>query len=531
MIREQKSTEILQDMEGFLRQQRPFEEYAGGKDEARDVVSTILRVCSAKANSTLAKRVFTQSLAEGHSSTATCNLYLGCLVSPEASGFHLDEAQSVIAAMRQRNYALDSHTYQALLEMHYRLGYDVKGIWEEMGEKGVEPTLLSLRTVLGPAIVGHPDPTFVINVTRLMIERRATERMNLVDTLHGLATNEGAAPDQCVWLLFEIEQMCVLEKVSIKDALGPSNVILMCFVKCARRGDSDSAEMLLGLLERHHFPKGPDLYGLMVYAYSVAGKWREAFDLLQDMAQRGLLESQDAHKKFFIEPLRMSMERHYLMALVMMLSIAAESVDKAYYYLEARRSEGNNVSVHCLDVIVLACAKLFDEQRAIETIESYEKFDVKPRATSYLYLLQACGGKNKARHQRTIFEAMLRNEVEPTAAIYKLLIRQGVLADNMDDALEFLERMARTIRVESEVIEGIIDKAVKVGDVELVRSLIVRCHQEWTLYLDPTYLSKVSAQLSRVGVDASPLMPGIALHEEARNLSGNATAPPTSKKQ
>eukprot|EP00760_Papus_ankaliazontas_P027048 PhM_4_TR3120/c0_g1_i1/m.69622 len=517
MMQEKRIQAVLNDFEASSKQGATLDQYSGNSEDARDVATTLMRICSDQADVSLARRIYEQTVKEKRMSAATCNMYLQCLVMCNTEKhFPLDEARKILTTMKANSFAFDAHTYQSILEIHYRSGLDVSGVWKDMRDRKVAPTQLSLRSVLGPAALVHTDPVFVLEVVREMVDRNAIERRLLNDIAQNLAQNENASPDQVLFVLFELEQQCVMEKVSVRDTI-PAQTLLHVLIKCALRGDADCAELLLGLFERHHFAKGGDMYGLMVYCYSVAARWKDALDLVQEMANRGLLDNTDAQKRFIVEGVKYAMDRHYLNALAHTLSISTEHVDAAYFYIEERRTQGHNVSIHCLDVIVLACAKLSDEQRAIETIESYDRFDLKPRGASYLYLLQACGGKNKARHQKTIFEAMIRNGVDPNTTVYKLLVRQALAADHIGDALEFVERMAESTnaRLDGDVVEHVIDKASRVGDVDLIRSLVVKASKEWNVRLDVSRLQQVVRTLNKMGADTAPLLPAVALHEEA----------------
>jgi hypothetical protein len=182
------------------------------------------------------------------------------------------------------------------------------------------------------------------------------------------------------------------------------------------------------------------------------------------------------------------------------------------------------VSVHSLDVIVLACSKIGDEQRAMATLEQYPSFGVQPRTQSYNALLLACAGRNKARRHRVIFDAMVRRGVAPNYHTLRILIRQAVLCNNMEEALDFLERARTTpgVRMDVEMVLSVFEKACRVGDVETAL-LASKTALDADIGIDPAIIRLGAERAAELGVDASVLLQEtLSSHEKLRGRHGIA---------
>ena len=345
--------EVMVEMEQCLRQNKSFLQICNDKFELRDIIGLFLRVCTDRSETNLAQRVFHsahrthQELCKNPNSnacfplvsTAICNLYLTSIARSNAEHLQFEELQLVRKIMDENGLLPDSHTYQALMEIHYRTDIEVTGLWKEMRRRDVSPTAYTLRNILTPIITSHPDPTFVIDVVKSMTKVNAADYKTLLEVAEGLAVNDNASADELMWVLFELEQVCVLEKILLRDVLHNSTVLMSCFIKCARKGDVWTAELLLALMDRHCYPKSHDIQGLMVYCYAVAKRYAAALDLVNEMGNRGLLEHHEGRRKFNIDSVRVTMDTHYLMILASGLASSSQEVDKAFYHLEKKETE------------------------------------------------------------------------------------------------------------------------------------------------------------------------------------------------
>lgn len=58
--------------------------------------------------------------------------------------------------------------------------------------------------------------------------------------------------------------------------------------------------------------------------------------------------------------------------------------------LDQWHEQGKNVTTPLLDVVVAACSRMGDANRAFETFEAYERLGVKQRSDSYNALMEVC---------------------------------------------------------------------------------------------------------------------------------------------
>jgi hypothetical protein len=497
--------------------------YDGNVSLTRDTVLMLLRSHGSLRRVEAARQLFHRAVTELHEddvSPAIFDVFLSLLAQQAA--ISRDEVRHVLRMMSRRfRLARTAHTYQALFEIHLRLFEDSSALWYQMRRDGIVPTAAVIRLLIhGAVLPGHDDFNFMLDVVRQFIERCEQSDTTLLEKLYPIFVNHrDAAPEHGVWLLFELEIRCVLDRVSLTKLVDRASLIRLLY-KCARSADSYTATRILALMERQQLPATADALSLVAWAFAGAGEVEKAVDALEDMASRGMLDGVDHTKRFVIEALNQPVQKHYL-TLVAECLHTPETIDRAFFQLEQRYAEGRSVSVHTLDMIVLACAKIGDEGRAVETMESYAALGVHPRAQSYNALLVLCGGRSKARQHRTIFEAMLRNGVKPNYHTMRLLIRQSVVSDNIDEALEFLNKAPtfHGVRIDVEMLLPILERAARVGDAETVLECAhfsLKCD----IGIDGTVLRTAAARLKEAGVDATALEQLIPTHEKMRGQYG-----------
>ena len=366
----------------------------------------------------------------------------------------------------------------------------------------------------------QPDVLFIMDVIRHYLAIcDITDRDILLSLYKLLVDNPDAGPEDGLWLLFEIEQRCVVDSVSLKQVVDRTTFTSL-LLKCAKCGDSVTAERILSCMERHFLPRTMDVLALCLWTYAAAQKIELAFDLLEEMVRKGFLEQTDINKKWIVEDLNWMSDRHFLNILGESMN-TVEMVDRAYFHLEARHRQGKSVSVDSLDIVVMACGRLGDEDRAVETMESYASLGVHPRTKSYNALLLSCAGRNKARQHKTVFEAMLRNGVTPNYHTFRLLIRQAVLCDNIEEALEFLEKAPtyKGVFVDVEMMLPIVERAAFVGDEATVLHMMTKAiHAD--VGFSPTITRAIVQRLSNHGINTDAVAELIPVHEKLRTKTG-----------
>lgn len=498
----------------------------------RDAVAMLLRCYGAAGRIDAARTLFMRAVTELPQDAVTAPLFdvfLQLLMQqPNVS----DAEVAFVLRLMQERFQLKrtAWTYQALVEMKLRLYEDCAAVWREMRADGVEPTPSVLRLLVhGAVLPGHDDIRFVMQVLRAFMTTCDVVDVNLVERIfHVVANHADSSAEHALWLLFELEQRCVAERLVLSSMIERAVVVQM-LLKCARCGDAVTAERTIALMERQQMPLTHDALALLLWTYAAAGEYELAVDALEDMALRGLLDGVDHTKRFVVEALNTPIEKHYL-ALVADAISSKAAVDRCYARLQERKQAGKSVSVHALDVLVLACGRIGDERRALETLESYGDLDVQPRTQSYNALLLSCTGRGKARQHAVIFQAMQRSGVQPNYHTFRLLIRQAVACDNIDEALEFLDRAPTFpgVRIDVEMLLPILERAARVGDVETVVH-VARFAVHCDIGIEGTILRTAVLRVQEVGVDATPIEELIPVHEKLRGKYGvgrRAARPP-----
>lgn len=204
------------------------------------------------------------------------------------------------------------------------------------------------------------------------------------------------------------------------------------------------------------------------------------------MARRGFVDHMDAFTKYIVAPIHYVMERNFMSLLVeavdsrVMLQRAMahlhhrQRVHEKELYNSRNTSNTNNtnsnsnntnnstikrvslgVSIHSLDLIVLAACKLGEEREALKLVASYySHWKIHPRVNTYNSLLMGTLAQRGTLLHRLIYDTLIKSGIIPNAQTYRVLIRQAVLSDNIDAALYYLKEVTRqqSIRIEVEMM-------------------------------------------------------------------------------
>lgn len=230
---------------------------------------------------------------------------------------------------------------------------------------------------------------------------------------------------------------------------------------------------------------------------------------------------------------------------------------------EEKRWDGVCISPHVLDLIVLAWCKVGREREAIRLVESYEtEWGVTPRTNTLNVLLMGlqwswarrrsmssaatasgggggwdsnassggAGGGGGVQYHHDIFVAFTQNRpdpVIPNALTYKLLIRQAVLCDEIDEAVGYLQEVVSDkneggggtasggVRVEVEMILPILERAARAGDADTA-NLLSQFALDCDIGIDPAVLQTAIGHLTHAGQAVDILRGHLTLHEALR---------------
>ncbi|XQJ26686.1 Pentatricopeptide repeat domain containing protein, putative [Leishmania guyanensis] len=472
--------------------------------------------------------------------------------------YAVEEVNFVLDQMKACGVEKDALTYHYLVELHVRAGYDPTGLWEEMKQLVPEMTPLpaTVQTFMLRIVPYSTDPSLVVEVTRAALrygtaivdKRMLTELMvqwlspvrtpthaesnassgsqHTVAQASRIGLNPASSssavqypPEYVLWLMLELELRCVLEKASFSQYVQ-RQYFTELLLRCAKCTDAGTAEQVLALMDRQAIAKTAEVLALVVWCWSQALEVEKALDLIEWMALKGYLDQVDCFRKAQIESLRYTMDRHYLMTFTDAIHTPA-LVERALSHLQARRQKGELVTVHTLDLLVLALARIGEERKALQLVSAYEpRWGVAPRTNTYNALLTGCSRYRSTMLHRVVYKTMKNSGVVPNVLTFRVLIRQAVTSGNIDEAIAYLEEVTTYpgLRVEVEMILPILERAARVGDGETatrVSQYSLKCD----IGIDGSVLRSAIQQLTEAGQSVEVLKSQLPLHEALRSRS------------
>ncbi|EPY34404.1 hypothetical protein STCU_01601 [Strigomonas culicis] len=469
------------------------------------------------------------------------NMYLEVLTVRK--NYDRDEVRFVLAQMQQAGVAANALTYHYLISIHIRAGYDPRGLWLEMREKELRPLPATVLAVLLQVVPYVADAEFVVDVVREGLQHGSTllDKAKLAELvvawLAGGSTSEhiqrkagaGAAPagaatcayppEYILWLMLELELRCVLDTASFVQYVQRQHVAEL-LLRCAQSADAETAERALALMDRHAMAKTADVLALVVWCWADAVEIEKAFDMVELMARKGYLDLVDPLKRYVVEVLRYPMERSHLLVLADALGSNA-LLERALHHLKERQRKGMAVSVHALDIVVLAACKLGEERRALYLVSTYAaQWGVQPRANTFNCLLLGNAAGRGTVLLRTIYDTMLRSGVTPNAQTFRTIVRQAAALGSIDEAIFYLEQVTQHagLRVEVEMILPILERAARAGDVETVNR-ISQYSLNCDIGIDANVLNSVMTYLTEAGESVEVLKGHQPLHDALRTRS------------
>ncbi|CCD13107.1 unnamed protein product [Trypanosoma congolense IL3000] len=449
------------------------------------------------------------------------NAYLEVLT--RRKNFSKDEVSFILKEMKMAGVDLNALTYHYLIELHIRMGVDPISLWNDMRRSSsVQPLPCTVHSLLLHVVPSSHDPSFVVDVTRAAL-RCGSSVMDkkLISELmeQWLRNGQDYPPEYVLWLMFELELRCVVDKVSFVQFVQKQHVAEL-LQRCAKCADAETAAKALAMMDRHVMAKTADILSIVVWCWAQALELEKAFDLLELMSRKGYLDLTDPFKKYTVDCLRQVMDRHFMMALADAMS-SPSLIDRVLSHLRSRRQQGYSVSVHSLDLVVLAAAKLGEDRRAMAIAGSYvAEWGVQQRTNTFNCLLVGLSTRRNASLQRVIYDSMQENGVSPNAFTFRVLIRQAVLADSIDEAIEFLQKVTSHtgLRVEVEMVLPILERAARVGDSETVNR-ISKFALDCDIGIDSVVLNNVVKLLTDAGQDVEVIKGHQPLHEALRSRS------------
>ncbi|CUG07536.1 Hypothetical protein, putative [Bodo saltans] len=493
--------------------------------EARDLAATLMKTYAGVGNLAKLRSTFligVQYMRDNDCLNATLfDTYLA--ITGRRTKFSIEEVQYVLKLMEELNIAKTSHTYLYLIELHLRMDRDPSALWYELLEStsGSEPPITAaiVKSLFLHVLPTTKDPRIGLGVMRELLALDHLDRPSFAAVVTQWMGNREVAPEHSLWLLFEFEQRCILEKQTVSAHIQKQHVAQL-MLQCAKCADALSADKLLSFMDRHMLVKSADIMSLVVWCYAQAESVEAALDVVEIMSRRGYLDGADIFKPFTVEVIHYTMERHVLLLLADSLHSVA-LVERAVAHLHKRREAGKIVTIPTLDVVTLAWSKLGHEDRAVAFVDEYmPTFGASPRTHTYNCLMLASIGTRKSSLHRQIFDRMVTTGVAPNSHTFRLVIRQAINCNDIDEAVRYLESVSsfQGLRIEIEMILMVMERAARAGDVRTVNR-ISKFSLDCDLGIDSVVIKNVKEALKEHGCEVATLESHAPLHEALRSRS------------
>lgn len=506
-----------------LAQGKTLAEVAQLPSEARDLAATLMRTYAGVGNMAKIRSSFLSGVE--HLKSQNClnatlfDVYLSVLV--RRTKFCLEEVQFVLRLMADNDVEKTSLTYLYLLELHLRMDRDPSALWYELLERSNDSLIIAaiVKSLFLHVLPSTKDQRMAVGVMKELLLLDHLERPSFAKIVVQWMGSRDVAPEHSLWLLFEFEQRCVLEKQHLAAHVQKQSVAQL-LLQCARCADVTTAQKLLSFMDRHMMVKSADVLSLVVWCYAQAEAIEDALDVVEAMSRKGYLDTADIFKPFPVDIVGHTMERHFLLLLAEAIHSTALA-ERAMAHLHKRREEGKVVTIATLDVVTLAWSKLGHEDRGVSFVDQYmPTFGAAPRTHTYNCLLLASVGTRKSSSHRHIFEKMVSTGVAPNSQTFRLIIRQAVNCNDIDEAVRYLEQVSsfQGLRIEIEMILAVLERAARAGDVHTVNR-ISKFSLDCDLGIDAVVLRNAKEALQEHGCEVNTLESHVPLHEALRSRS------------
>lgn len=199
-------------------------------------------------------------------------------------------------------------------------------------------------------------------------------------------------------------------------------------------------------------------YHAYISALAKCGQIEKAFAALEEMY--GTVAGQR------IGPaLSTRLSNRYIAPLINAISTGGEAaVDQAYFLLESKRQSGAPVTHASLNVIIAACGRIGDLNRAFLTFEALSKFGLAPAVSTFNTLMEACLENGHVRSVFKVVEEMQKAKLSPDGETHSAVIRTYLILNDPGRALEALNDMRRLgAEPSTPLLEEMIIKFARLG--------------------------------------------------------------------
>jgi len=346
----------------------------------------------------------------------------------------------------EKSLKLTAPSYGSLIKAYAHVGDVARmwALWHEMGERGVNPTAVTLGCMVD-ALVTNWNVDHAWDLVNQVYANEETRE--LVNTVIYSTILKGFAKQQDIKRVFSIFK-------EMNERSIPCNVITYNTMidACARCSSMDRVSKLLENMHKENVE--PDLvtYSSLVKGYSLAGDVRRGFKVLEEMKSSSKLVPDE------------------IMYNVLLDGCARETlVDEALKLLQSMQDAGIAPSNHTLSILVKLLGRAKRVKEAFKVVgDLTAQHGIRPNIQVYTCLIQACLNNRQLDKAMTAHDKMVADShCKPDERAYTVLVRGCLQANGLDQALyavrcayhlrEDLQRRSKDVPgVESDLLSEVV---------------------------------------------------------------------------
>jgi pentatricopeptide repeat protein len=151
----------------------------------------------------------------------------------------------------------------------------------------------------------------------------------------------------------------------------------------------------------------------------------------------------------------------------------ASSVDEAYFLLESRKTEGGQVPLPAVNIIIEACAMMGDLDRAFATWAEIEKLGHEPDTGTFNALLHTCIRTREVASGRRLLSRMAQESVDPDSITYMHQCSLHLMAREDGLAHKILDQCREGgFRPQGKMYASLINNAIRSGKAANAKELL-----------------------------------------------------------
>jgi len=197
------------------------------------------------------------------------------------------------------------------------------------------------------------------------------------------------------------QMQCLKGMVDVDKTIDLNKYLLRMMEDATRKSDVDQVVSIHTMAEKAGVKLGTFQMVGLVFALLQTGREMEAFKLANQIVSQGG-----------------SLPRTAIRMVAESLGRKAALVDEAYFAVENLRKGGTEIPVISINIIIEACARLGDLDRAFATFAEMPNLSLKPDTQTYNHLLLTCVNAREVNSARRLLNLMQDESVALDADSY-----------------------------------------------------------------------------------------------------------------